>query len=549
MSQWLDYRDIQSVSSTFSKLFVDYVTNFEKVKEYYEADFRDAASWERTINSVTQKSVDRSRLVNILTTQNRAFHCGIRTLANIDTLLNDNTVAVVTGQQVGIFTGPLYTIYKALTTLKLTEHLSHQYPDHNFVPVFWLEGEDHDFQEVSGINIIDKENNLLKAAYHPVDERDDSNYGAVGRIEFDDTIVSVIDQLHAALLETEFKPQLFSLLQTAYQKGMTFNRSFVHLMNDLLEESGLIFLDPNDPAIKGLLKPVFQRELESAPKTCKLMIGVSAELEKRYLAQIKPKPVNLFLFHKGGRHLIEPHAEGYALKGTRQRYSKEALMEMLESNPEIFSPNVALRPVCQDTLLPTACYVAGPAEIAYFAQLRSVYQDFGIQMPILFPRASITIVEERVQRVCEKYSLGLKDFLGDPDMLRQSIAERVSDIRMEELFGGTLVSLTETLDALETGLSQIDQTLAGGVATAKKKIEYQIDNLKHKAIAAQKRNSEATLRQIDKASLHLYPYSNFQERELSIVHFLNKYGLEFLRWLKDELVIDKFRHQVIDMNI
>ncbi|MBM4168248.1 MAG: bacillithiol biosynthesis cysteine-adding enzyme BshC [Ignavibacteria bacterium] len=549
MNQWLDYREIQSASTAFSKLFVDYVTNYERVHEYYESDFRDPRAWERSITTASQRTLDRSTLVNILSLQNRAFHCGVRTLANIDALLNDNTVAVVTGQQVGIFTGPLYTIYKALTTIKLTEQLSARYPDYSFVPVFWLEGEDHDFEEVRSINVIDKDNNLLKASYNPETAKDDANYGAVGRIEFDETIDSLINQLHASLLETEFTPQVMSLLRTAYQKGMTFNRSFVHLMNDLLEDSGLIFLDPNDPAIKQLLKPLFRREIEHAPKTCTLMIGASVELEKHYLAQIKPKPINLFLFHKGGRHLIEPHPLGYSLKGTRQRHSKEALTEMLENNPELFSPNVALRPICQDALLPTACYVAGPAEISYFAQLQTVYAEFGIQMPILFPRASVTIIEERVQRVLEKYSLEVKDFFGDREMLGETVAGRLSDVRLEELFGGTIAGLNESLEILQQGLSQIDPTLAGGVATAKNKISYQIENLKHKAIAAQKRAGEATLRQIDKAHLHLFPFSNLQERELSIVHFLNKYGLDFLRWLKDELIVDKHRHQVVKMHL
>lgn len=544
---WINYKELPADSGSFSSLFVDYINSYDKVEEYYNGDVRNRQSWISILEKQSSQPRDRSTLVQILTTQNRNFHCGVQTLSNIDNLLNENTFAVVTGQQVGIFTGPLYTIYKTLTVLKLTEQLSAQYPEYNFVPVFWLEGEDHDFEEVSSLTLIDKNNDLMNVSYQPTRIRDDSNYGAVGRIEFDESINELFAHIEPALVDTEFKDKMLDLLRTAYQRGMSFNKAFVHLMNDLLEDSGMIFLDPNDPAIKRLLQPLFARELDTSPKTCKLVISKSADLEKRYVAQIKPKPINLFFFYKNGRYLLEPHDEGYRLKGARLKLTRDEVIHNLEAKPEMFSPNVVLRPICQDSLLPTVCYVAGPSEVAYFAQLKPIYNEFGLTMPLIYPRASVTIIEDKVGKVFDRYNVGIEDFFRDIELLKQKVVDQSSDVKIEELFGGTSVSFEETFDSLERGLSRIDKTLAGSLSTARNKIQYHLEGLKKKAFEAQKRNHEVAMRQIDKAYLHLFPSSKLQERNLNIIHFFNKYGLEFLRWLRTELIIDKFKHQVIRM--
>jgi bacillithiol biosynthesis cysteine-adding enzyme BshC len=326
---------------------------------------------------------------------------------------------------------------------------------------------------------------------------------------------------------------------------MTFNRAFVHLMNDLLEDSGLVFLNPNDAELKKLVTPLFRHELEQTPRTCQLVVDQSVEVEKHYHAQIKPKPVNLFFFHHGGRYLIEPKPAGFGLKNSRQQFTREELLKLLDEKPELFSPNVVLRPLCQDTLLPTIAYVGGPGEISYFAQLKPLYAEFNIPQPVLFPRGSATVIEEKVEKVLSRYSLDVAEFFRDVELVKQKVAEHASSVRIDELFGGTNGSVNETLESLRDGLVKIDQTLAGALDTAKSKIEFQMEALKQKTIAAQKRQNEVALRQVEKAANHVFPSANFQERELNVLHFLNKYGLEFLRWLRGEIVIDKFKHQII----
>lgn len=544
---WIEYKDLPTNDTPFSQLFLDYLSSYEKVKKFFPGNFRDQKTWETTLERVAQRSLNRSDITRILSLQNRNFHCGVKTLANIDALLNDNTVAIVTGQQVGLFTGPLYTIYKTLTTLKLVEMLRSRFPSYNFVPVFWLEGEDHDYEEVNSVSLINKTNDLTRFEYELRNRTKGDNFGAVGLLELDESIEDLFRRVESEIVETEFRPKVLELFRIAYQKGMNFNRSFVHLMNDLLEDSGLVFLDPHDPEFKKLLAPVFRKELETTPALCQLVIDQSAQIEKGYHAQVKPKPVNLFFFHNGGRYLLEPRSDGFGLKGSRQHFAKEQVMEMVESNPSVFSPNVVLRPICQDSLLPTAAYVAGPGEISYFAQLRPLYKEFEIPEPIIYPRASVTIVEEKVEKVISRFDIPITEFLRDVELLKQRIAEQVSEISLDELFGGTVAGMNETLKSLKSGLQKIDPTLAGAFDTSRNKIDFQLDVLRQKAAAAQKRQHEVALRQVEKAAFHLFPFSNFQERELNVLHFLNKYGLEFLRWLHGELVIDKFKHQIIHL--
>jgi bacillithiol biosynthesis cysteine-adding enzyme BshC len=262
---WIDYRDLSSGESAFSRLFVDYVTDYSKVQQFYNGNVQDPNDWRRLLKEVSERVLDRSAISQILSRQNRDYHCGVRTLANIDLLLDDNTVAVVTGQQVGLFTGPMYTIYKAITAVKLAGKLTVEYPDHKFVPVFWLAGEDHDFEEVSSFSVYSAAGELASFDYTIEGKDHTANFGAVGEIEFDASIENLCKSVQEALLPTEFRPKVLELFRTAYQKGMTFNKAFVHLMNVLFEDSGLIFLNSNDADLKKMLLPMFQKELESTP--------------------------------------------------------------------------------------------------------------------------------------------------------------------------------------------------------------------------------------------------------------------------------------------
>jgi bacillithiol biosynthesis cysteine-adding enzyme BshC len=308
-----------------------------------------------------------------------------------------------------------------------------------------------------------------------------------------------------------------------------------------------VFLDPGNVELKKILKPVFQKEIAGLSKTSQMVIDTSAGLEEHYHAQIKAKSINLFMLHKGGRYLIEPRENDYSLKGTRQFFSKEELNSIVENSPELISPNVVLRPICQDAILPTIAYVGGPSEVAYFAQLKPVYEFFDVQMPVVYPRASVTIMEEKVKNILEKFQVDFTEIWSDIDPLLIRIAEQVSEVKVDVLFDQLHRRIREAVAESRFGIQQIDPTLSGAIDSTLSRIESQLNVLKEKAQSAQQRRQEVTIKQIQKVAANIFPKSNFQEREFNVVYYMNKYGPDFVKWLSGEIIIDRFQHQLIEL--
>ncbi len=531
-----------------SKLYSDYHTHFEKLAYFYSGNFREKSAWGKKIDQLKDRSYDRNALLRILNDQNRDFHSGIKSLANIDLLGNDNTFAVVTGQQLGLFGGPLYTFYKAVTAVKLAYKLSADFPDYNFVPVFWLEGEDHDYEEINKIKFLSGGNELTEIPYLLGGKPLEKNIGATGSIVVDEHIKQFFVSVGSSLPQSDYSKALLELMHGYYKPGTSLLKAFAGFMNHVYEDSGLVFINSNHPELKRILSPLFLDEINNNSETSKLVIQRSVELEEQYHAQIKAKALNLFMFYKGGRHLIEPSDSGdYYLKNLRQRYTKEELTEIATATPELLSPNVVLRPICQDTLLPTIAYVAGPAEIAYFGQLKSVYDKHKIPMPIIFPRASVTLVEEKVLKVLEKYSLELVDLFGDVEPVLSRVSEQVSEVKVDALFDMLNGRINEAVQEARYGIQQIDPTLGGAVDNTIGKFQQQLEVLKQKTQKAQQQKEEISLKQIRKAAMNIFPNGNFQEREISAVQYLNKYGPDFVKWIANEILIDKHQHQIISL--
>jgi bacillithiol biosynthesis cysteine-adding enzyme BshC len=542
------YSKLAADIEVFTSFFVDYIEHFDRVSQFFNGDFRSSKDWKRILKSVSNRKIERSRIANILNAQNRDFHCGVKTLANIDLLRQEDTVAVVTGQQVGLCSGPLYTLYKTITILKLAESLKRDYPEYNFVPVFWLEGEDHDYAEVSTTYILNKSNDVQKITYDIVEEASSKNLGAVGSLQLKENIDVLFDSLASSLLETEYSEKVLSFFRKAYSPKMSFNQAFTFLLNDLLLDSGLIFLNPNDKEMKKLLSPLFVKEIEQTPRNCQLVIEQSDEVERGYHAQVKPQPVNLFLFHESGRYLIEPRGELFTLKGfPKVKFTKEELLQLARETPELFSPNVVLRPLCQDTLLPTAAYIAGPSEIAYFAQLKRIYEHNNLPMPLLYPRASVTLVEERVQKICARYNFQPPDLIHDRQRVKEKVLQQIAEINLDEIFSATIGTVEASMNTLGEYLERIDPTVRASSEKTREKILQHLNVLRAKGNDAQEKLHETAIRQIEKSIASVYPNDHLQERSLNVLYYLNKYGLEFLRWLYNELRIDVAGHQFLDL--
>lgn len=529
-------------------LFLDYLYEFENVAEFYKYDFRVKEKFigifNRIIESRKNKDLNFSNIIkdqyNSLPSQSEI------TLSNIASIDDKRTLAVVTGQQLGLFGGPLYTFYKIITAIKLAQQLKMRYEEYNFVPVFWLEGDDHDFNEIRWIKIINNQNVLTEINYSNEIPEEESKK-SVGTLTISSEIRATLDMLKSELRETEFSPALLKKLEEIYSEGKTIKQAFKELIFWLFDKYGLIILDPQDIEIKKILIPLFTKEIEGFREHTQKLVLTSAKLEEIYHAQVKIKPVNLFYSTDDGRYSIEPVDDMFRLKRKRKQFTKNELMDSIKSEPEKFSPNVLLRPICQDYLLPTAFYVAGPGEIAYFAQVTPLYDFFKIETPLIYPRASATIIEKNIQSNLNKFNLELKDIFIRTDNLKEQVIASISENNLDNTFEKANNQIALAFDELKAVLFSIDKTISDSSEKYRDKVFSSLNELKGKAIQAQKKKHEISLKQIDKISEALYPTENLQERVLNFIYFSNKYGDSFIDKIFDELQINSFEHQIIKL--
>ncbi len=548
----------------FQHLFLDYVSekeeNFNKIKPFFFASYKDNEDIFKVIdnklhNYNSNRYFDRNTLIDILKRQNVGFGGNELTASNIELLKNDSTFAVVTGQQVGLYTGNLYTILKTITAIKLALKLKQKFSDYNFVPVFWLESEDHDLEESNHINLINKQNELVRIGFREENAESEKgeeeeirkNAKPVGSIKFDALISQLNEQLSGTLIETDFKQKLMEKINTFYCEGNDFKTSFAQFLNWIFKDYGLVFIDCSDTEVKKLLTPVFEKELNTSPKMCEAIINTSAELEKNYDLQVKPKVINLFFIHNGNRLLIEPRDNNrFALKNSKRRFEHDELLNILFENPELFSPNVVMRPICQDYLLPTVAYVGGPAEISYFAQLKPAYEHYDLTMPVIYPRVSASILEGKINKFLKNYDVKFEDIFHQQKLISK-VVDKLSEIKIDDEFAKILDEFNTIFYDMKQMTSSIEKTLANSVENIKEKLFQNIDGFKNKLVNAQAQKSETTTGQIDKVTNNIYPNFTLQERTINVTYFLNKYDDGFIRKLFDELDIDCLMHQVIEM--
>ena len=529
------------------KIFIDYLYNFKKVERFYNIDFSNKDEYSKIFKIHSeQKSEIQKKIPDIIKEQYNGFNPSETTVKNLSLLKNKETLAVVTGQQLGIIGGPLYTFYKIITAIKLSNHLNEKYDNYNFVPIFWLEGDDHDFEEIRSINLINSNNETVKISYND-EQPEDAERGSTGALALKETINSFFDDINIYLRNTEFKDPILTQLRNFYSPGKTLNQSFKELIYWVFDSYGLVIFDPQDKKAKELLTPVFKKEVKDFRQHLEKLISVSAELEEEYHAQVKVNPLNLFYSMDGGRYSVVPDENFFKLKRKRSKFTYDEIIKEIEEHPENFSPNVLLRPICQDYLLPTAFYVAGPSEIAYFAQVNSLYDFYNIPHPIIYPRSSATILENNINSIIEKYNLDIKDLFTDLKSLENKVIKSISDTSLDEIFNETEEQIESALSKLKDNLFEVDKTISDSSLKYKEKIISYIEELKGKAVEAQNKKHEVALRQIEKLSSHFYPNSNLQERELNFLYFAHKYGMDFVKKLFDTLEINQFKHQIINV--
>lgn len=529
-------------------LFLDFIEEFDNVAKFYSKNFRDKDNYIKHFNRLIQQDRShRNKLTQIIKNQYSTKKVSKETEANIEQLDSPKTIAVITGQQLGLFSGPLYTIYKTITAIKFCKKLKEDYPEFNFVPIFWLEGDDHDYDEVRTISLLNNENILTDISYNDGLE-EETNRGSIGKLKFNENINLVFEELQKTLRETEFKASLIDFLKTIYSPGKTFLESFSELLFNLFDQHGLIIFNPIDDEVKKLLTPIFRKAITDFQYHSTALVERSAELEEVYHAQVKVKAINLFYLDEKERLLIEPTETGeLRLKGKRKKFSFEEILNQIENTPAKFSPNVLLRPICQDFLFSTGFYIAGPGEISYFAQVNPLYEFFSIEEPFIYPRASATIVEQGVNQVLTKHNLSIIEIFVDEKELIDKIVRASSELNIEQLFSSANENINNVFKDVSEKIILIDKTLGDLSEKSLQRIQQTLDYLKQKATEAEKRKYETSIRQLSKVQNILYPKNNLQEREINFIYFVNKYGMDFLKWLYDNLTIDKFHHQILEM--
>lgn len=540
----LPYHKIGEGSRGFSRLFLDYVSQSESgnalLSKFFSGDYRKDEDIRKQLDRLTARNYNRSALAGLLKKQNTAFGCNDITLRRIEELRSPNAVAIVTGQQVGLMTGALYTVYKTLSAIVLSEQLKAKFPAYNFVPIFWLEGEDHDYEEAAAVSLL-SENQLKNFRYE--EKRYEQNK-SVGRTRFSEDLQNFTSEFLSALPPSSYRDQLGALLHETYKPGETFETAFAKTMIRLFAGEGLVLCSSNDPEFKELAKPVFIRELETSPQSSQNVIAQSAELEESgYEVQAKTRPVNLYLYENDLRARIEPSgANAFVTHLSRTHFSKSQLLELAHGAPERFSPNVILRPIIQDTVLPTLAYIAGPGEIAYLAQYRRNYEFFDIPMPLIVPRASVTLVEPKIWRIFEKITQlengqapieSIEAFFTSAQGFLKDALRAAATVEIDPEFSQTEQVLQTEAERLSSRLSHIDPTLQQSVEKISAQIANLISGLKQKAFRAEKQKHAELVQQIEKCETNLFPAGSLQERVINIFYFLNKFDLSLIQRLKD----------------
>ena len=529
-----------------SKLFLDYLRDPISLRRFYpEAVQHHYDLSARRDRVLAHHQTDRGKLCDALERMNRGWGAGPQAIANIQALREPDCIAVVSGQQAGLFTGPLYTIYKALSAVKLAECLTQR--GIKSAPVFWIATEDHDFAEVATARLIDRDCKL-KSVTTP--EQIHSEGSPVGRAVLDQSIEGTVEDLLQLLPQTEFSAELARLVREAYQPGQRFGDAFARLLTRLAGSRGLIVLDPLDPDLKRLAAPLYAEAAERAPEIAAAIVNRSRELEAAgYHAQVTPSENSFPLFlhdENGARHaLTRTASNAYRTKDDGRGYSTKELSEWALREPNRFSPNVTLRAVVQDFLLPTIAYYGGSAEIAYFAQTAEVYRILNRPVTPILPRASLTFVGTHTWRSLERYEVRLRDFFAGPDHVIARVVEKYLSKETSATFEHTTATFNHELDTLQEQLRRVDPTLAEALEKGRRKINYQIDGLRTRFNRAQVARDEAVHRQLEHAFDLLYPEKTLQERQVNITSFIARHGQYFVDWIFDAIELESNHHHIV----
>ena len=524
----------------------DYAFAFDRIAPYFAGNPAQPDAWAeiiarrhaRRVKGVLPTPSDLARVIGAQQVRREA-PAASRTAA--ERLADPRAVVIITGQQAGLFGGPMFTLLKALTAMKLAAQVAreHRAP---VIPVFWIDAEDHDWAEVSSCTVLDAEGGPRKIQLASLDGAGDR---PIGRLMLDDQVSGAIDALESALPDTEFKGSILANIRQAYAPGHTMADAFGRWIESVLGPHGLVVYDSSDPAAKPLVSQVFAHELVHPGQTARLAATSGESLVTAgYHAQVTPHDGAISLFHLNDGRESMRYAGNSASIGARET-ALAALVAEVERTPEHFSPNVLLRPIVQDTLFPTICYVAGPNELAYLGQLREVYGHFDVPMPLMYQRATATIVDSSTLRFLSKHSLPLEALQRQDESALNQLLQNQLPPEVDDALNSVSSVVDERIAAVATAVAQIDPTLRGTVESTLSKMQHDLRTLRTKVIQAAKRRDDTLRRQFQRAQALTFPNGHPQEREIGCVWFANRYGPALVERLLEDLPLDMGHHWIL----
>jgi bacillithiol biosynthesis cysteine-adding enzyme BshC len=498
------------------KLFVRLIDDYSSVKQFYaHPPSMDAVK--QVASSLDYPAERRREVARILREQNSAFGAGAAALSNLEKL-ERGAVAVVSGQQVGLFGGPAYAVYKALTAIRLAEELSEAGVP--AVPIFWMATEDHDLDEVRHVTWFDS-GKLVRF------EIPDGSAGRpVGQVRLGPAIEEHVKKA-VGLLSGPASEAIARILEQSYRADESYGSAFGKLFAHLFAEQGLILLDPLDARLHRIAAPLYKKALQDRDELNDKLLQRGKELERAgYDVQVKvtARSTLLFTIRDGVRQPVA--ASNAHFKSGDSAWTREEALRLVDASPETFSANALFRPVVQDYLLPTAAYLGGPAEIAYFAQSSVIYEHMLGRMPVVLPRAGFTILDAKAEKLLEKYGLCIENLWAGPQELRRKMEAVSVPAALSENFDRDKSQMESTLAELGAQIEALDPTLVGAVTTARNKIGFQLEKLRRKTGRALDQKSGLLADHEQFLESLLYPNKSLQSRELCFLPFLARWGME-----------------------
>ena len=507
-----------------SKLYSDLVYNFDRVKDLYPWPPNDLGS----ISAASKFDFPRERRAALV----RALEPLNRGNPSLEAIARPDTVAIVTGQQVGLFSGPAYTVYKALTAIRIAQDLTDSGTP--AVPVFWLATEDHDFAEVNHAWVFGADYQPRRLA---VASDAENGHRPVGDLRIPEW---PLDALREALAGLPFAEDALDLVHKAYTPGATMGSAFAQFIREVFGAYGLLIVDPMTREFRELAAPMLSEAVHRMPEFIPALKERGKELVDRgYHAQVLvDDDTSLVFLLENGRRIPLRRSNGDYLAQTRRISASE-----LAADGARLSPNALLRPVVQDFMLPTAAYVGGPAELAYLAQSRVLYERLLGRQPVAFPRAGFTLIDERAHKKMERYGLAPANLLTGDQALIDFIGKRLIPSELRKRLDDTRASVSSALDALSGDLHRFDITLAAALETSRRKIEYQIGKIARKTASEIMHKDQQARR--DALTLHglVFPEKHLQERLYSIVPLLARFGTGLVAEIHDAIRIECPDHQ------